>query len=164
MTVAAKKSPMNMVAAIVVACIFLSFAIVSCYGSPPSEPQFGAGELTIMRGNHQIKKISVEIAETGNQLQYGLMFRKEMAAEHGMIFIFPETQPITMWMKNTFLPLDMIFFDDQNRIVAIHENAVPHDESIIDPDVRGKYVLEINAGLAKSWQLQKGDLFRLARQ
>lgn len=161
---AAKKSPMNMIAAIVVACVFLSFAVVSCWGSPPTEPQFGAGELTITRGNAEIKKISVEIAESNNQLQYGLMFRKEMPDDHGMIFVFPEPQYIVMWMKNTFLPLDMVFFDSQNRIVAIHENAVPHDETRIAPDVKGKYVLEINAGLAKTWGLQTGDQFLLSRK
>lgn len=159
-----KKSPMNAIAAFVVAAIFISFAVVSCWGHPPTEPQFGAGEITIMRSNNEIKKLSVEIAESGNQLQYGLMFRKEMAEDHGMIFIFPEMQSISMWMRNTFLPLDMVFFDNQNRIVAIHENAKPHDETIIDPGVQAKYVLEINAGLAKKWGLQNGDQFLLSRR
>ncbi|HRJ13284.1 MAG TPA: hypothetical protein PKW15_08590, partial [Alphaproteobacteria bacterium] len=74
-----KKSSMNAIAAFVVGCVFLSFAVVSCWGSPPTEPQFGQGEMTIMRVPLEIKKLSVEIAETPNQLQYGLMFRKEMA-------------------------------------------------------------------------------------
>lgn len=159
-----KKSPMNAIAAFVVASIFISFAVVSCWGHPPTEPQFGAGEMAITRNGQEIKKLSVEIAESPNQLQYGLMFRQEMAPDHGMIFIFPEMQSITMWMKNTFLPLDMVFFDDQNRIVAIHENAKPHDETVIDVGVKGKYVLEINAGMAQQWQLQKGDQFLLSRR
>ncbi|HCM83872.1 MAG TPA: hypothetical protein DIS76_04830 [Rhodospirillaceae bacterium] len=155
---------MNAIAAFVVGCVFLSFAVVSCWGSPPTEPQFGQGEMTIMRVPLEIKKLSVEIAETPNQLQYGLMFRKEMADDHGMIFVFPETQQISMWMKNTFLPLDMVFFDEAQRIIAIHENAKPHDETRIAPDVKGKYVLEINAGLAKKWDLQIGDQFLLSRR
>jgi len=159
-----KKSSMNAIAAFVVGCVFLSFAVVSCWGSPPTEPQFGQGEMTIMRVPLEIKKLSVEIAETPNQLQYGLMFRKEMADDHGMIFVFPETQQISMWMKNTFLPLDMVFFDEAQRIIAIHENAKPHDETRIAPDVKGKYVLEINAGLAKKWDLQIGDQFLLSRR
>ncbi len=66
-----------------------------------------------------------------------------------------------MWMKNTFLPLDMVFFDDQQKVIAIVNNTKPQDESIIDPGMDARYVLEINAGQAAAWHLQKGDGFTL---
>lgn len=156
-----RKSPMNAIAAFVVACIVIAFIAVSCWGNAPSAPQFKSGNLLIERGAQPIEKISVEIAKTPNEMEYGLMFRKTMADDHGMIFLFPYPQRIQMWMKNTFLPLDMVFFDETQKIVAIAANAHPQDESIIDPGMNAKYVLEINAGLATKWGLQKGDAFML---
>jgi len=159
-----KTKILNTIAAAVMACIVLSFIVVSCWGSPPTEPQFKTGELTITRGAQSIQHLAVEIAETAREMEYGLMFRQTMPPDHGMIFLFPYPQHIQMWMKNTILPLDMVFFDENQKIVAIAANAKPQDETIISPDAEAKYVLEINAGLAAKWGLQNGDTFKLTPQ
>jgi len=159
-----KTKVLNTIAAIVVACIILSFIVVSCLGSAPSQPQFQTGELVIERDSKTIEKLSVEIAETNREMEYGLMFRHDMAPDHGMIFLFPYPQHIQMWMKNTFLPLDMVFFSEDRKIVAIAANARPQDENIIDTGTNAKYVLEINAGLAAKWNLKVGDQFLLSRK
>lgn len=156
-----KTKILNTIAAVVVMCVVLGFIVVSCWGSPPTVPQFASGELVISRGVQPMQKLSVEIAKTPSEMEYGLMFRRDMAPNHGMIFLFPYPQHIQMWMKNTFLPLDMVFFDEQQRIVAIAANAKPLNEAIIDPGTSAKYVLEINAGLAAKWSLQPGDTFAL---
>jgi len=159
-----KTKALNTIAAIVIACIVLSFIVVSCWGNAPTQPQFKTGELIIERHGKTVEKLSVEIAETGREMEYGLMFRHDMAPDHGMIFLFPYPQHIQMWMKNTFLPLDMVFFSEDQKIVAITANAHPQDESIIDPGTNAKYVLEINAGLAAKWGLKNGDQFLLSRK
>jgi len=159
-----KTRILNTIAAIVVACIVLSFIMVGCWGSAPTQPQFQTGELIIERDSKTIERLSVEIAQTNREMEYGLMFRHDMAPDHGMIFLFPYPQHIQMWMKNTFLPLDMVFFGEDQKIVAIAANAHPQDESIIDPGTNAKYVLEINAGLAAKWGLKNGDEFKLTRQ
>lgn len=156
-----KTIVLNRIAAIVVGAVVLGFLLASNVGRAPDAPQFASGKMQILRDGKTIKTLTVEIAKSEREMEYGLMFRREMAPNHGMIFIFPYPQRIRMWMKNTFLPLDMIFFDKNQKIVAIVTGAKPQDESIIDPGEDAKYVLEINAGLAKSWGLQKGDGFRL---
>lgn len=160
---ARKSRAMNTAAAIVVSCIALAFILISCWGSPPSTPQFQRGSLTISRNGKPVKTLTVEIAESMREMEYGLMFRHEMPQDHGMIFLFSTPQRIQMWMKNTFLPLDMVFFDESQTAVAIVENARPQDETIIDPGTNARYVLEINAGLAAKWGVQKGDEFALER-
>lgn len=158
-----KTKTLNTIASIVVACVIVGFVAVSCWGSPPTAPQFKTGELQIVRNGEIIKKLSVEIAETPHEMEYGLMFRRNMPNDHGMIFLFPYPQRIQMWMKNTFLPLDMIFFDVQHKIVAIKENAKPLDQTIIDPGTDANFVLEINAGQAAKWGLRNGDVFALQK-
>ena len=158
-----KKSPLNAIAAIVVACVVVAFVAVSCWGSPPTAPQFKTGDLTLLRDAQVVQKLSVEIAQSENEMEYGLMFRQTMPPDHGMIFIFPYPRRIQMWMKNTFLPLDMVFFDTNQKIVAIAASARPQDETIIDPGMDAKFVLEINAGTAAKWGLKQGDQFELKR-
>jgi uncharacterized membrane protein (UPF0127 family) len=163
MTTTSKKTRvMNTIAICVVGAVLLGFLLASNVGQPPAEPQFATGEMEITRGAQPVQKISVEIAKTTREMEYGLMFRHDMAADHGMIFIFPFPQRIRMWMKNTFLPLDMVFFDDQQKVIAIVNNTKPQDESIIDPGMDARYVLEINAGQAKKWNLRNGDSFTLS--
>jgi len=99
----------------------------------------------------------VELADEPEERQSGLMFRQEMARDHGMLFDFGRARKITMWMRNTPLPLDMIFADSDGRIVHIHENAVPYSEATISSRRRAKYTLEVNAGVARDLGLTPGD-------
>ncbi len=105
------------------------------------------------------QRFQVEIADTATSQQQGLMQRRLLPNDQGMLFIFPESRVQQFWMKNTPLPLDMLFFDEALQLV--HQvTAKPCDVSpcpIYSSQVAVRYVLEINAGLAERFKLHKGD-------
>lgn len=111
--------------------------------------------IKILSKNEEI--FSIEVAEKPAELQKGLMDRKEMAANKGMLFIFPAEQEIRMWMRNTYIPLDMFFINSEDVIVGIKENATPLSDELISSGVPAKYALEVNAGTAKRLGTKKGD-------
>ena len=90
------------------------------------------------------------------------MFVKEMADSQGMLFIYGVTRPVSFWMKNTYIPLDMIFIDKRGVVKKVHANAVPHDTTSISSDVPIRSVLEINGGLAEKLGIVPGTLVRHA--
>ena len=100
---------------------------------------------------------SVEVMRTREQLERGLMFRRQMSPDRGMLFDFGSPQPVAMWMKNTYLPLDMVFIAADGRVVSVKQNAEPMSEAVIPSggDVTG--VLEINAGTAARIGVKLGD-------
>ncbi|MEM1038606.1 MAG: DUF192 domain-containing protein [Pseudomonadota bacterium] len=100
---------------------------------------------------------SIELAVTPDETARGLMFRKSMKKRHGMLFQFGQPRMVEMWMKNTFIPLDMIFFDNTGRISHIHKGAVPQSLDIISSQVPASYVLEVNAGEADEFGLKVGQ-------
>ena len=102
----------------------------------------------------------VEVADTPSKREMGLMYRRELADDHGMLFIFPEESVLTFWMKNTPISLDMIFIGADLRIVGIVRDAVPFTLSPRAVDARSRYVLEINGGLAKRRGIEAGDKLR----
>ena len=87
----------------------------------------------------------------------GLMFQKTLPEKAGMVFDFGEMQIVNMWMRNTILPLDMIFFDDAGKVVNIAMNTEPFSLDIISSQKPSKFVLEVNAGVAKKFGLNVGD-------
>ena len=100
---------------------------------------------------------TVDVMRTRDQLERGLMFRRDLAADHGMLFDFGASQPVSMWMKNTYLPLDMVFIAADGRVVSVKHDAEPLSEAIIPSggDVLG--VLEVKAGTAARIGLKPGD-------
>ncbi len=100
---------------------------------------------------------TIELASDNDSRSKGLMFRKEMARDRGMLFRFDETQPVSMWMKNTFIPLDMIFLDETGTVFSIHRSAVPHSEEIISSGGPVRYTLELNAGEVERTGIAAGD-------
>jgi uncharacterized protein len=101
--------------------------------------------------------LDVEVADTEQQREHGLMFRRQLPEAHGMIFLFGDEHEITMWMKNTYIPLDMVFIGENWQIVHIARDAEPLSMSII-PSVRpASRVLEILAGQADKLGLKPGD-------
>ncbi len=104
----------------------------------------------------------VEIANDEPTREHGLMDRHEMAADHGMLFEFPERAPVTFWMKDTYIPLDMIFIDSDGAVRAVVENATPQSESLIPSHVAVVGVLELNGGQAKAIKLKVGDKVKAA--
>ncbi|HEX5354128.1 MAG TPA: DUF192 domain-containing protein [Rhodanobacteraceae bacterium] len=104
---------------------------------------------------------SVEVAATPAEQEQGLMNRPSMPADHGMLFVFSEAQPVTFWMKNTLIPLDMLFFDTSHQLVAVKANVPPCKADPCKEYPSGvpiRYVLELNAGTAAKLGLRKGDV------
>jgi uncharacterized membrane protein (UPF0127 family) len=104
------------------------------------------------------QRFSVELALSPQQQQQGLMFRQQMAPDAGMLFVFPQTQPTAFWMKNTLIPLDMLFIAADGRIVDIHERAVPLSEASIPAKEPVKAVLELNGGTVERLGIKLGDV------
>lgn len=101
--------------------------------------------------------IQAELALTPAKQAFGLMFRSDLPQKSGMLFVFPQKKIVTMWMKNTYIPLDMIFFDENGQIIHIHENAIPHDETTISSRLPAIGVLEVNAGFVKENKIDVGQ-------
>jgi uncharacterized membrane protein (UPF0127 family) len=106
-------------------------------------------------------RLEVEIASNDRDRARGLMFRKTMGEQAGMIFVFPEELPHSFWMKNTLLPLDMLFAAADGRIVGIVENAEPLTTTSRRVEDESKYVLEVNGGWCSRHGVTAGDRLRL---
>jgi uncharacterized membrane protein (UPF0127 family) len=130
----------------------LAAAIVALAGAA-SAADAGLDILTATGRHHY----EVEIAADQDSREHGLMDRHKMAANHGMLFEFPTRGPVTFWMKDTYLPLDMVFIDANGVVVRIFENAKPLSEKLIPSIAPVTGVLEFNAGQAKAIGLKPGD-------
>tara|TARA_R110002049_G_scaffold308457_1_gene512545 strand:+ start:5286 stop:5780 length:495 start_codon:yes stop_codon:yes gene_type:complete len=117
------------------------------------------GELSIYKSSTDsiIKKLDIELAETEYETQTGLMYRDAMKPNEGMLFVFKDETERFFYMKNTKIPLDLIYIDGNKKIVSFQKNAKPFDESSLPSNKPAKYVLEVNAGLTDIWQLSVGD-------
>ncbi len=103
-------------------------------------------------------EIKIEIAETEGAITQGLMNRSSMDFDKGMLFIFDDNRARSFWMKNTIIPLDIIFIDINNKIVAIKERTTPYSEAqVTSNNIAAKYVLEVNAGFASKYGIQVGN-------
>lgn len=127
--------------------------------SAPAFAQCSDGTVEL-RGDWGRAQFNVEIADDPAERSLGLMNRSSMARSHGMLFIYERPQHARFWMKNTLIPLDMIFLDAQGRVTRVHENAVPLDETPIDGGAGVRAVLEINGGLARMIGIAPGSLLR----
>lgn len=106
------------------------------------------------------RRFAVELADDAASRRRGLMFRQSMPLDHGMLFDFEREQPLSFWMKNTPLPLDIIFIDRRGIIVHIHHRAVPYDETPIPSEKPASAVLEINGGVARLIGISEGNQVR----
>jgi uncharacterized membrane protein (UPF0127 family) len=100
--------------------------------------------------------VQAEVARTQEELMRGLMFRRELGADSGMLFIFPDESLRTFWMRNTYIPLDMIFLSASRVVVGIEENTVPFDERGRGPDKPARFVVEVRGGAARQHGLGVG--------
>lgn len=123
------------------------------------------GELSLLKTSNDslIKQINIEIADDDYQTQTGMMYRKSMEDTQGMLFVFPDSQYRYFYMRNTEIPLDIIYIDENKTIVNIQKNAKPFDETSLPSEAPAKYVLEINAGLSTEWNLEKGDQIQFSK-
>ena len=100
---------------------------------------------------------NVEIAKTIEERRTGLMYRKKLLNNEGMLFIFPREKIIQLWMKNTYIPLDVIFISENKVIVDIKKNMEKLSETIVKSKVKSRYALEFNAGLINKLDIKIGD-------
>ena len=117
------------------------------------------GELTLMKAENDsvIAKLDIEIADDDYQTETGLMYRHSMPENQAMLFVFENEQRRSFYMKNTEIPLDIIYINSKKEIVSIQKNAKPFDETSLPSEAVSQYVLEVNAGLSDSWKLENGD-------
>lgn len=130
------------------------------------EPVFKKeGELEFIKpdGKTLIKKIDVEIADNHDEIMQGLMYRKSMDDNKGMLFIFEEEEPQSFWMKNTIMPLDIIYVNSKKEIVKIFKNTIPFSESSLPSVKPTLYVVEVAAGYTERYGVKEGDLIKFQK-
>ncbi len=117
---------------------------------------FDKSELAIKTAKGKFK-FDIELAISGPQQSQGLMFRRSLAADAGMLFDYRTPQFISMWMKNTYIPLDMIFIGQDGKVINIAERTIPHSEMVISSKSHARAVLEVNGGTASRLGIKPGD-------
>lgn len=150
--------------------LFVTTILLSC-GDEPREPEVETvaiefkkdGELQILKNGEVTRTLDIEIADTPYKRETGLMYRESMEDNQGMLFIFPDVAPRSFFMKNTYIPLDIIYMSNDTTVVSFKENAQPRDESPIPSNVPAKFVLEINGGKMAEWNIEVGDRMRFTR-
>jgi uncharacterized protein len=113
-----------------------------------------------LRSGDAVARFNIELADTDAERALGLMNREKMAASSGMLFVYPAPRRASFWMKNTLIPLDMIFADATGLVTRVHSNAKPLDQTAIDGGEGVTFVLEINGGLAKRLGIAAGSQLR----
>lgn len=117
------------------------------------------GELSFIDSlsNKIIIIIDIEVANDDNKKKQGLMYRHSIKERQGMLFIFEKAKPLSMWMKNTFIPLDIIFVNENYAIETIQENAEPLSKNPILSHKNVLYVVEVVAGFCDKYKVKEGD-------
>jgi uncharacterized membrane protein (UPF0127 family) len=124
----------------------------------PAPAPVPTGHVTFTAADGRVKtSITVEIAEDERSRTLGLMYRRSLAQRHGMLFVFDDAVERSFWMKNTLLPLDMIFVADNGTIDTIHHSTNPLSEESHPSRGPVRYVVEVNAGFARAHDLRAGD-------
>jgi uncharacterized membrane protein (UPF0127 family) len=132
-------------------------AASAAYGQDQdNDIKYDHSSLVIVTAGRDIK-FDVEMALTEPQREHGLMFRQKLGPYDGMLFDFFHEQPVSFWMKNTLIPLDMVFIAADGTIKSIHANAVPMSTDTIPSEFPVRAVLEINGGSARLLGIKPGD-------
>ena len=143
--------------------IFRSIIVVSVWllGAIPA---YAASECDVtqldIRSTNSTTRFITEVADSQELRALGLMNRETLGTFAGMIFVYPNPQPMRFWMRNTLIPLDMLFIDARGTVAYIHENAIPLDETTIFGGNDIQYVFEINGGMAKTLGIDVGAAVR----
>jgi uncharacterized membrane protein (UPF0127 family) len=133
------------------AFVLLSAGSFSCRDSP---------RVVISTREGKELTVQVEVADTPAKREQGLQYRRELGDDQGMLFLYPSERPQTFWMKNTPIPLDLIFIDGDRRIVGVVQEAVPFSTAILSVSVPSQFVLEIKGGLSRHRGIGVGDAVR----
>ena len=128
--------------------------------SSPVAAAVCAEDIIEIRQNGVQAQFNIELAVTPAEQAQGLMYRESMPSFDGMLFVYPSPRAVTFWMKNTLIPLDMLFIDETGLVQRIKENATPQSTETIPGGENIQYVLEINGGLSKMLGLSAGAEIR----
>lgn len=139
----------NKVVGLLTACV-LSFA------GAVASAEVCREDAVILRSDAGMARFRVELADTKAERAQGLMNRETLSKSAGMLFVYPRPQKVGFWMKNTLIPLDMIFLDETGTVKKVHSDAKPHDETPIMGGTGIFAVLEINGGLARKIGISEG--------
>lgn len=159
-----KKSSFLRSTGLLYAAILILLLVVSYFlffQKSYKEPQWvKEGEVTFISATTRevISRIDVEVASTHAERMKGLMYRSSMDYDKGMLFLFEKEEVQSFWMKNTILPLDIIFIDSRGVINTIYTNTTPYSEKSLPSKKPSRYVVEVNAGYCKNHGIKEGDL------
>ncbi len=137
--------------------ILLLLSFLVSLASAAAAVVFDKSHLVIETQDGARHDFEVELAETQEQRAQGLMFRQSLAPNAGMLFLYDEPQMPRMWMRNTYIPLDMLFLDESGLVLATADNAVPRSPAIISPGVTAMAVLELPGDAIERLGLKAGD-------
>jgi uncharacterized protein len=155
------SNPVYIISGIVILAVILFLVINPFSKNESTDPEYmfkKDGELTFTDSlNNSKTKIDIQIANSDFDRQLGLMYRKQMDENKGMLFIFPDEERQSFWMRNTFIPLDMIFVNASNKIVTIHSNTQTLSDQSYPSTAPAKYVLEVNGGYCSKHNINEGD-------
>ena len=136
----------------------MAFMIAASAGFIAVQPACAGGKATIeIVSASGVHAFTVEMATNDDERSRGLMFRKELPEGHGMLFDFFSDQPVSFWMHNTFIPLDMIFIRSDGRIIRVAENTTPKSDELVPSGGPVRGVLEVIAGTARKLGIKPGD-------
>lgn len=162
-------------------CFILGLALLcGCPGSgttsetkPAQDPKTGTGaaqhdaepaaeqaQVLLLPAGRDPVSVRVEVARTAQEVSQGLMYRLHLADDAGMLFLFDRPQQLTFWMRNTFIPLDMIFIEPSMTVLGVVENAEPRTDTRRMVPGSSQYVLEVNAGFARRHGIAAGTQVR----
>lgn len=144
---------------LLLACLALCLLALPA-AAQTARPDFARDTLTLVTGDGTEHAFEIELAESAQERAFGLMFKDRLAPDAGMLFDYGRPMRVTMWMKNTLIPLDMLFIGADGRIRTIRERAVPHSLEPIPSGTRVRGVLELRGGTVDRLGIAPGDLVR----
>lgn len=172
-TKAKRKSILITAAAAVITIAFLALVF---YPAPKMEnipeaqtqavkPLRQDAVVTFIKSDDQreIVSINAQIAEAENERMQGMMFRKSIRPDEGMLFIFERPEQRSFWMKNTFVSLDILYIDEDLKIITIHHRTEPLSVASIPSYGKAKYVVEVKGGFCNQYKLEEGDFISIQR-
>jgi uncharacterized membrane protein (UPF0127 family) len=150
--------PLRKIAGACALLLFICFAAEAANDAEVLDRIFPRSTMQIATSDARLHPFEIWVADNEPRRARGLMFVRHLAENQAMLFIYEGVQPISMWMKNTYIPLDMLFVDANGRIVKVIENTKPESLDTIDSDVPVRGVIEVNAGIASKLHVRPGSL------
>jgi uncharacterized membrane protein (UPF0127 family) len=162
-----KTSIVLPVMAVIILVAFIMFMVIRPTGSNNNDsasktatvPEFrhdGSLQFYANNGKDTVE-IAIEVVDSQAEITRGLMYRPQMPANSGMLFIFPGEEVRSFWMKNTYISLDILFVDSNKEIVTIQANTQPLSTEPVPSYKPAKYVIEVNAGFCSKYNIKQGD-------